>query len=57
MKSRTDLTIPLSPKQMFYMCELVKMEGFGDSPGDVARQFIWDRINQLIESGRLKERL
>jgi hypothetical protein len=56
MKNRLELTIPVSLKMMEYLSEIVRMEGFGATEGDVARGFLWDRINELIEARRLKER-
>jgi hypothetical protein len=42
-------------KLVAYIDMLLEKEGFGNSRGEVARNFVWKEINRLIEAGRLKE--
>lgn len=43
-------------KLLLYLDDLVAKQGFGNSRSAVARNFIWQEVNRLIEAGRLKER-
>ena len=43
-----------SQRFLAYIDELIAMEGFGNSRGEVARRFVWKEINRLIEAGRLR---
>jgi hypothetical protein len=46
----------VEPKLLQYLDELKKKQGFGKSHSEIARNFIWQEVNRLIESGRLKEK-
>jgi len=48
--------IGVEPKLLEYLGDLVKKQGFGNSKSAVARQFIWQEVNRLIERNRLEER-
>ena len=56
MKNRLELTITISPKLLKYLQDVADLEGFGLTEGEVAKRFVWDGVNSLIESRRLKER-
>lgn len=45
-----------SPKLVSYLDDLVKSEGFGDTPAEVAKRLVWEQINRLIATGRLRQR-
>ena len=47
--------ITVSPKLLRYIDILREKEGFGNSRQDVIRGFVWERVNDLIRDGRLKE--
>lgn len=51
--SKVEMT--LSPKLLKYLDLLKEKEGFGNSRPDIIRGFVWDRVNELIKDGRLKE--
>jgi hypothetical protein len=44
------------PKLVAYLDDLVDLEGFGNSRAEVARNFVWNEVNELIKAGRLKQR-
>jgi hypothetical protein len=44
------------PKLFDYLEDLRKMQGFGNSISAIARGFIWQEVNRLIEVKRLKQR-
>lgn len=44
------------PKLISYLQDLQKMQGFGNSLSAIARGFIWNEVNRLIEAGRLRSR-
>lgn len=46
----------VEPKLLDYLEDLRKLQGFGNSISAIARGFIWNEINRLIEAGRLKQR-
>lgn len=48
--------VSCEPKLVAYLEDLVKLQGFGNSKSAVARNFIWQEVNRLIEVRRLKER-
>jgi hypothetical protein len=48
--------VQASPKLLAYLDDLIGMEGFGDSRPEIVRRFAWDRINELIKDGRLKQK-
>jgi hypothetical protein len=43
-------------KLIAYLDDLVELQGFGTSRAEIARNFVWDEVNRLIESNRLKQR-
>ncbi len=46
----------VEPKLLAYLKDLHKLQGFGNSTSAIARGLIWNEVNQLIASGRLKQR-
>jgi len=55
-KKTKAVPVNATPKLLAYLDELVDMEGFGNSRAEVARNFVWKEVNQLIADGRLKSR-
>ena len=49
-----DLSSP--PLMLLYLDDVAEMQTYGTNRNEVARNFILNEINRLIENGRLKER-
>jgi len=48
--------VTCEPKLVAYLEDLREMQGFGNSKSAIARNFIWQEVNRLIEAKRLKQR-
>lgn len=54
-KKTEPLEFAATPKLMKFLQELVRMEGYGNSKAEVARNFVWKEVNRLREIGKLQD--
>lgn len=50
-----EIDVPIPEKLMYYVDDLVRLEGWGSSRGEVVRNIVWQEVHRLIVAGRLTE--
>lgn len=50
------ITITATPKLARYLEDLIEVEGYGASRGEVARNLVWRLIEDLISKGIIEQR-
>jgi hypothetical protein len=50
------IELRVEPRLSEYLDDLLELQGFGKTRQDIISNFAWDRVNRLIETGRLTQR-